>query len=95
MAHQALEKYLKGYLISHGWELRKTHDLRLLVDKAADFDPSFAQFLDLAHRMTAHYLEDRYPPGGPRAYAREEIAAMLAQTEKLVNEIKRAQAGAL
>jgi len=25
--HQAVEKYIKGFLISHGWTLKKIHDL--------------------------------------------------------------------
>ena len=29
--HQALEKYLKGYLLSNGWKLRRIHDLVILL----------------------------------------------------------------
>jgi HEPN domain-containing protein len=27
LIHQAVEKYLKGFLIVHGWKLKKTHNL--------------------------------------------------------------------
>ncbi|MDR2395752.1 MAG: HEPN domain-containing protein [Endomicrobium sp.] len=27
---QAIEKYFKGFLIEHGWELQKTHNLKFL-----------------------------------------------------------------
>lgn len=90
LAHQAIEKYLKGYLLYQGWKLRKTHDLRELVDKAIDYDHTFTQFLELAHRMTAHYLEGRYPPGPPRDYTRGEIAEILEQAEKLIARIREA-----
>ncbi|MCK5558975.1 MAG: HEPN domain-containing protein, partial [Thermoplasmata archaeon] len=36
--HQAVEKYLKGYLIHNGWRLKKIHDLELLITEAVNFD---------------------------------------------------------
>ena len=32
---QSLEKFLKAYLLGHGWELRKTHELDALLEEAA------------------------------------------------------------
>ncbi|MFB0543252.1 MAG: HEPN domain-containing protein, partial [Candidatus Bathyarchaeia archaeon] len=29
--HQAVEKYLKGFLISKGWKLKRVHDLEMLI----------------------------------------------------------------
>jgi HEPN domain-containing protein len=34
LLHQAVEKYLKGYLIFRGWELKKIHDIYLLLSEA-------------------------------------------------------------
>ena len=31
LLQEAVERYLKGYLISHGWSLRRIHDLSLSV----------------------------------------------------------------
>ncbi|MBI5327701.1 MAG: HEPN domain-containing protein [Deltaproteobacteria bacterium] len=39
LIQQALEKYLKGYLISHGWKLQKIHDLMPLLAEASKFNP--------------------------------------------------------
>jgi len=39
--HQAVEKYLKAFLIHHGWRLKKIHDLETLITEAADFDDVF------------------------------------------------------
>ncbi|OQZ00860.1 MAG: hypothetical protein B6D35_05100 [Candidatus Brocadia sp. UTAMX2] len=33
LLQQGVEKYLKGYLISKGWKLVKTHDLKQLLDE--------------------------------------------------------------
>lgn len=88
LLQQAAEKYLKGYLIFKGWRLKKTHDLVELMDRAREYDAAFSDYLDMARRLTAHYKEDRYPPGPPADYPREEIAEVLEQTEKLVATIK-------
>ncbi|MBI4285707.1 MAG: HEPN domain-containing protein [Chloroflexi bacterium] len=87
---QANEKYLKGYLISHGWRLKKTHNLIELVDKAAEYESSFGDYLDMAGRLTAYYIKSRYPSGPPADYPEEEIAEMLKQTEKLITKIREA-----
>ena len=42
--HQSVEEYLKGYLISSGWQLEKTHDLVRLARDVASFDKSFGKF---------------------------------------------------
>lgn len=90
LLQQACEKYLKAYLVSKGWRLKKTHDLAELVDRAAEYDAAFGDYLDIARRLTAYYLEDRYPPGPPAEYPREEIAEIMGQTEKLIGKIREA-----
>ena len=90
LLQQASEKYLKGYLLHQGWRLRKTHDLRELVDRAREYDAAFSDYLDLARRLTAYYLEERYPPGPTTDYPREEITGILEQTGRLMATIKEA-----
>ena len=90
LAQQAAEKYLKGYLLTQGWKLQKTHDLEVLVSEAITHDKAFEQFLDFARVVSAYYLENRYPPGPPVGYPREEIAHVLEQTEKFTAKIKEA-----
>jgi hypothetical protein len=41
---QALEKYLKGFLLKHGWKLKKIHTLHSLLDEAMGFDPACCPF---------------------------------------------------
>ncbi|MGD2248907.1 MAG: HEPN domain-containing protein, partial [Candidatus Methanofastidiosia archaeon] len=38
---QAVEKYLKGYLIYKGWKLKKIHDIETLIIEAVKFDAEF------------------------------------------------------
>jgi len=90
LLQQATEKYLKGYLLTQGWRLKKIHDLEVLVSEAITHDKGFKQFLDFARKAAAFYLEVRYPPGPPTEYSEEEISDMLAQTEKLIAKIEEA-----
>ncbi|MBI2908097.1 MAG: HEPN domain-containing protein [Chloroflexi bacterium] len=88
LVQQAAEKYLKGFLIYHGWKLRKTHDLRLLVGEAITYEPSLADLRDFARKATAYYLEYRYPPSPPAVYSKEEMAEATAQAEDLIARIR-------
>lgn len=54
---QAIEKYLKGYLLSKGWKLRRVHDLEVLLNEAISYDPSFEDhflFQSLYHQVELH-----------------------------------------
>jgi HEPN domain-containing protein len=50
--HQAVEKYLKGFLLSKGWELRRIHELEVLLNEAIVYEPSFEQFRDACLLIT-------------------------------------------
>ncbi|MDP2935454.1 MAG: HEPN domain-containing protein [Dehalococcoidia bacterium] len=58
---QALEKYLKGYLLSKGWQLRRTHNLQTLLDEATIHDATLERFRFACQEITAYYFLDRYP----------------------------------
>jgi HEPN domain-containing protein len=88
LLQQASEKYVKGYLISRGWRLRKTHDLVELLDTAGEYNPVFREHLQLARRLMALYLEERYPSGFVADYSEDENAFLLEQTEKLIAMIE-------
>jgi HEPN domain-containing protein len=60
---QAVEKYLKGFLLASGWSLRRIHDLEILLQEAIARDADFAAFLPSCQRITEYYIETRYPMG--------------------------------
>lgn len=39
---QVVEKYLKAFLIAHGVEIRKTHNIEFLLTECEEFDPDFS-----------------------------------------------------
>jgi HEPN domain-containing protein len=58
---QALEKYLKAFMLQRGWLLRKIHDLDALLDDATEYNPSLESFRTLCKRVSGYYLIERYP----------------------------------
>lgn len=85
---QAAEKYLKGYLLSTGWPLRRIHDLEVLVREAIALDPDFGTFLIPCQRITEYYVEARYPTGVHSELPLPSLEDDLATTRRLVSLIR-------
>ena len=45
-SHQAVEKYLKGYIISQNLKFKKKHNLELLLKICSKFNKNFDKFLN-------------------------------------------------
>ena len=58
---QALEKYLKAFMLQQGWFLRKIHDLDAPLDDATKYNPSLESFRRFCKRVSGYYLIERYP----------------------------------
>lgn len=86
--HQAIEKYLKGFLINNGWELKKIHDLVKLVKEAIKFDKSFEKFIPAMEEITDFYIESRYQVVYIVEYTKEEIEKALKTAESLQISVK-------
>jgi HEPN domain-containing protein len=63
LLHEAVERFLKGYLVANGWSLERIHDLNRLVEAAMAFEPQFGGFAELAHSLTEQFWEQHYPGG--------------------------------
>ena len=85
--HQAVEKCIKGFLIYHGWKLKKIHDLETLITEAMNFDNFFQTYLDYGRKLTAFYFEERYPPGPVSSFSEEEVKNMLEIAEEIIENI--------
>ncbi|MBT9138597.1 MAG: hypothetical protein DDT31_01166 [Syntrophomonadaceae bacterium] len=84
---QAIEKYLKGYLLSKGWKLEYVHSLIKLLNYAKDYDSSFEEFRALCEQVIGYYIIDRYPFPVYASPTKEEIEQGLSKTEELVRKI--------
>lgn len=56
---QAVEKYLKAFLLSQGWGLRRIHTLSVLLDDAIQYEPAFEQYRLACQKITTFYMLDR------------------------------------
>ncbi len=54
---QAIKKYLKGYMLSQGWELRRIHNLDTLLNEAIIYEPSLEEFRLPCQKITEYYVE--------------------------------------
>jgi HEPN domain-containing protein len=62
---QSAEKALKGWLISTGWELIKTHDLVRLCSECSVAGRDFTAYLPSLARLKSLYFSDRYVDDSP------------------------------
>jgi len=86
---QAVEKYLKGFLLSTGWPLRRIHDLEVLIQEAIVHDPDFAPFLALCQRITEYYIETRYPIGVHTSFQQDALKVELNIVRTLIMLIRQ------
>lgn len=84
---QAIEKYLKGFLVLNGKNPPKTHELDTLLNHAIPFNKSLAEFLGLCEKASRYYIENRYPPGPLIQHERSEMKSDLESAEELINRI--------
>jgi len=87
LLQQAMEKYLKGFLIKNGWKLIKTHNLKVLLDEAEMRDNNFERFQDLAGKLTQYYIDEKYPTMTTDIDL-EEAKTLCAQVQELLKLIK-------
>ena len=90
LLQEAVERFLKGYLIATGWRLRRVHDLQQLMHEAAERDARFAEFYAFARELTEEFFAVHYPGGSIEDVAenfaerRSATAALLKLIEELV-----------
>ncbi len=59
LCQSAAEKFLKGFLISRGWTLEKTHDLIQLLGWCADYDTELACMITEGSLLNEYTMRTR------------------------------------
>ena len=85
---QAIEKYLKGYLLSRGWKLKRTHNLVELLKDALAYDKSLENFRGICEQITEYYVEERYPFLVSSKFEKEEIKTVFEKAKKLIRSLR-------
>lgn len=86
---QAVEKFLKAFLLSKGWKLRRIHDLEALLDDVMAHDTSLDQFRSVCQKITNYYVVERYPLAVGTDLTEEEVRASLEAAERLIETIRK------
>ncbi len=84
---QALEKYLKAFLLGHGWRLKKIHALHDLLSDAVIYNPVLESFRKLCEQTSGYYFADRYPPLVPTELTCEDIEENMKEAKKLIQTL--------
>lgn len=94
LLQQAVEKYLKGYLLSKGWRLVRTHDLGQLLKALVAYEANFSGFEDVCLKITYFYFENRYPLRLTTPILRADLEQLFSEAEALIARLQsRASAG--
>ncbi|MBI1821925.1 MAG: HEPN domain-containing protein [Nitrospirae bacterium] len=81
---QAIEKYLKAFLLEKGWKLKKIHTLHSLIDEASEFDNTLTRFRPLCERISGYYFSERYPSLGGAGLETKDVRQELSESRALI-----------
>jgi HEPN domain-containing protein len=81
---QSLEKYIKAFLLEHGWNLRKIHALHDLLSDAVSYNSNLESFRKLCERTSGYYFADRYPPLVPFELTCKDIERDLQEAKMFI-----------
>lgn len=87
LLQEAVERFLKAYLISKGWELLKIHNLSTLLDHAVSHDEQFKAHADLCENLTAQFWAQHYP-GDDLSEVGADYPVLRKQAEQLIELIE-------
>lgn len=85
---QSVEKFLKAFLLSKGWQLKRIHDLEPLLNEALKHDLSFEQYREVLQRISGFYFIERYPLILDAGLTEEDIREAFVQVHGLIDSIR-------
>lgn len=84
---QAIEKYLKGFLIYKTGMLQDGHNLVKLCKKVSKFNDIFKSYLKDCAFVNTFYIETRYPAEDPLIVAEEDVKECVKIVEKIAKKV--------
>ena len=84
---QATEKYLKAFLLTYEWKLKKVHTLQSLLDEASIFAPNVAPLRPVCERVSGFYIGERYPSVGTEGLQTLDIQRELPEARLLITTL--------
>jgi len=85
---QAVEKFLKAFLLANGWKLERIHDLETLLNNALAYDPTLEEYRSACQKITAFYFVERYPFVTGTGLTEDDIRSSREQVQQLIEKIR-------
>jgi len=86
--HQAVEKYLKGFLVFNNYDFPLIHNLPLLLKECSKFNQNIIDYMEECEKINVYYIESRYPNDIPQNYSRTEINKAIEMAKFIIKYIK-------
>lgn len=86
--HQAVEKYLKAYLVFYRLPFKKIHDLWDLAKLCSQKDKKILSFEKELKILNAYYIESRYP-SEVTVYSQKRCKQVLDISQEIIKFITR------
>lgn len=87
---QAVEKFLKAFLLAKGWKLERIRDLEALLNDALAHDPALDEFRSACQKITAFYFVERYPFVTGTDLTEDDVRSSREQVQPLIEIIRTA-----
>lgn len=84
---QALEKYLKAFLLRNGWKLKKVHTLQSLLDEASEFAQDVVPLRPVCERVSGFYIGERYPSVGTEGLQLDDVHREIPEARLLIAKL--------
>ncbi len=85
---QAIEKFIKAYLLHYGWQLKRIHDLEALLNDAILYDTEFENYRAVCQKITGFYFIERYPLLTESSITEKDVKDALSQVDGLICNVQ-------
>lgn len=88
LCHDAVEKFLKAFLIASGKRPRRTHDVVTLAQACSRAYPAFLEHLDACKVVNRYYVPLKYPSHYPQISREQatEAIRIAGRIREVVND---------
>ena len=89
LSQQVAEKFIKGFLILHGIEPPRIHELPKLLNECVKITDELEDLRDACELLAGFYVESRYPPDIP-PYSKEELVGAFRCAQLVKEKLEKA-----
>lgn len=87
LVHQAVEKYLKGFLLFYNNDYPLIHDLIKLLRLCNKSNEHIIDYLEECKSINGYYIDQRYPVGMPWDYPKAEVKKVIEQAKSIIKYV--------